>query len=524
MRSSKRLGWALPVALAVCLGLAQLGASVGWADSSGGGAPATGTVAAVGADHGGGHGDDGGGGGHADPVASVILGVLIILIVAKVGGDIAERLKQPSVLGELIGGMVAGNAFFWVGNEFFTVLREGSTIEAIKHEIFAGKAHDWFTAAKNILPESAFAGEGVSHGLHLAQILSSAHGADIANSVAAIDILARIGVIVLLFMVGLESSVRDMMKVGVTAFAVAIAGVVAPMILGYIATAMLMPESSVNTRLFIGGTLCATSVGITARVFKDLGKLQVQAAKIILGAAVIDDVLGLIVLAIIMGIIQSGGHIDPVEVTWISAKSLGFVAASIAIGMYVSPFLIKAVSRLRVHGVKQAFALVFCFVLAWAANAIGLAAIVGAFAAGLVLEELMFKDFHGHEATLLESFEPIAAFLVPIFFVLMGIQVKLEAFADPKVLMVGLIITLAAIAGKQVCGAVVKKGMDRLTIGIGMVPRGEVGLIMAAIGKNIGVLNDAMFSAMVIMVIGTTLITPPLLKFSLARWDKKQPA
>jgi Kef-type K+ transport system membrane component KefB len=177
---------------------------------------------------------------------------------------------------------------------------------------------------------------------------------------------------------------------------------------------------------------------------------------------------------------------------------------------------------MRVEGTKLVYVLSICFVMSWAANAIGLATIVGAFAAGLVLTETQFGAFKGEKRHMEELLEPIAGFLVPVFFVLMGIQVKLETFADTAVLGVAAALTVAAFVGKQVCGLGVGKGIDRLTVGVGMVPRGEVGLIFASIGRGLGVVNDAVFSAVVMMVIITTLITPVLLKLTLARAERRR--
>ncbi|MDP3900017.1 MAG: cation:proton antiporter [bacterium] len=410
------------------------------------------------------------GAGHVDPVASVLLWIIVILLAAKIGGEIFEKFNQPAVLGELIFGVLVGNLHLI-----------GIT---------------WF------IP-----------------IASDIH----------IDILSRIGVIILLFMVGLESNIKEMMKVGVPSLLVATVGVIAPFVLGFFVSKFFFPEAALNVHLFIGATLTATSVGITARVFKDLGKLQLPEAKIILGAAVIDDIMGLIVLAVVSGIITTGA-VSLISVGAITLKSVVFLIGSIVIGTYTAPWVGKKLARMQVEGMKVISALIFAFILAWAANAIGLATIVGAFAAGLILDDVHFKLFtrKDHHGKIIPEFhienliQPIAAFLVPIFFVLMGIQVKLETFTDVKVLGVAAGLTIAAVIGKQVCGLVVNKGYSRLVIGLGMIPRGEVGLIFAAIGKSLGVVNDATFSAIVIMVIVTTLVTPPLLKIGLDKMEKKQ--
>lgn len=430
----------------------------------------------------GGHGSA----GHADPVAPILLAITVILLTAKLGGELFERFGQPAVLGELIVGVVLGNLVLMNPSwDFFGPLRADTITD---------------------------------------------------NWAIVIDNLARIGVILLLFEVGLESSVAEMRKVGLSSFLVAVVGVVAPFGLGYLASSMFIKDvpqvvldlnpafDIANIHLFIGATLCATSVGITARVFKDLGKLQTREARIILGAAVIDDVLGLIILAVVAGIIvaaETGVPLEPLTLVQIAGIAIGFLVGAIFLGLMFVPRLMSLMAKLKTHGIMLISALLFCFVVAYLANAAGLAPIVGAFAAGLILEEVHFKEFN-ETKTLHDLLTPVTTFLVPIFFVVMGIQVRLETFLRLDVLGLALALTAAAFIGKQVCGlGVVEKGLDRLSVGVGMVPRGEVGLIFASIGKGLGVVDDAIFSAVVIMVIVTTLVTPPLLKFTLARFEKK---
>jgi len=422
-------------------------------------------------------------GTHTDPIAPTLLALIAILAAAKLGGELFERLKMPAVLGELIAGMILGNLILinadWT---FFEPLRATSITEG------------W---------------------------------------PLIVDGLARLGVIILLFEVGLESTVKGMMKVGPSSLLVAVLGVIAPFILGFGASWLFIKEippglSAVVTagfslnyiHLFIGSVLCATSVGITARVFKDLGKLQTKEARIILGAAVIDDVLGLIVLAVVSGIITSAEMGQPLAIGSIArliSVAILFLGGSLAFGVLVIPRLMKQLSRLKTSGVMFTSSLVFCFGLAYLANLSGLAPIVGAFAAGLVLEEVHFHGFR-EEIQIEQLIKPVSTFLVPIFFVMMGIQVRLETFANLPILGLAASLTIAAIIGKQICGlGVLDRGIDRLSIGVGMIPRGEVGLIFDNIGKELGVIDDATYSAIVIMVIITTLITPPIMKWALIR-------
>jgi len=410
--------------------------------------------------------------GHADPIAPVVLALAVILMSAKLGGDLAMRVGQPAVLGELMIGVVLGNLGL-VGFQGF----EPWTVDG-----------------------------------------------------SIIDMLARIGVLILLFEVGLESTVAQMVKVGWSSLLVAVVGVVAPFALGWGVGAWLVPEHSLYVHAFLGATLTATSVGITARVLKDLNRSKSSEARVILGAAVIDDVLGLVILAAVAGVIaaaDAGTEISGAAIAWILGKAALFLFGSLTLGVFVSKRLFKLASKLRSLGVLLATGLSFCFVLSYISSELGLAPIVGAFAAGLILEDLHYRDFADRgEHTLEERTHTISQFLVPIFFVLMGMRTDLTAFADPGVLVLAGVLTAAAIIGKQVCGfGVLGGGIDRVSVGIGMVPRGEVGLIFADIGRKLTVqgeriIDSATFSAVVIMVIVTTMVTPPALKWSLSRSHK----
>lgn len=406
--------------------------------------------------------------GHADPSATVVLRLALILLAAKLGSDLAVRLGQPAVLGELTMGVLLGNSGA-LGLHFFEVFKTDP----------------------------------------------------------AIDLFARLGVLLLLFEVGLESTVGQMLKVGLSSFLVAILGVIAPFALGWGVGIVLLPSAGVYVHAFLGATLSATSVGITARVLKDLGKSQTKEARIILGAAVIDDVLGLVILAVVTGMIAAadkGGALSYGTIGLIFVKALVFLVASLFLGVRFSPRLFRVAAKLQARGVLLALGLAFCFLLAWLANFIGLAPIVGAFAAGLILEDVHYKQFtdrgeHGLE----ELIAPISSFLAPVFFVVMGLRTELAVFADPKVLGLALALTAAAVLGKQVCSlGVIGKDTDRLSVGLGMIPRGEVGLIFANIGATLTIGGEPVvsreeFSAVVVMVIVTTMLTPPALKWSLGR-------
>jgi Kef-type K+ transport system membrane component KefB len=308
---------------------------------------------------------------------------------------------------------------------------------------------------------------------------------------------------------------------------VATLGVVTPLALGWLVGAWLLPDAGPLVHAFLGATLSATSVGITARVLRDLGASGGPEARIILAAAVIDDVLGLLLLGAIGGAIADANAGTAFALTPLLRSaffSTAFLAVAIVIGTTVAPRLFLALSLMQVRGVLVTMSLSLCFLLAWAATLVGLAPIVGAFAAGLILEDVHFKDFVDRgEYPLEDLLQPIADVLVPIFFVMMGLRTDLRVLASPGVLGLAAVLIVAAVAGKQVCSLGVRTpGLNRLAVGIGMIPRGEVGLIFANLGaglmlNGVPVISSSTFAAVVAMVIVTTLITPPALKWSLSR-------
>jgi Kef-type K+ transport system membrane component KefB len=406
----------------------------------------------------------------------VLVLLLIMLIVAKLGGDLLERFGQPAVLGELIFGILLGNlALFHV---------------------------PWI-------------GESLNSVLHDPEVL------------VFVTLLSEIGVILLLFEVGLESTVREMMSVGASSFIVAVLGVLAPIGLGMGLGRVFLPNEAFTVHLFLGAVMAATSVGITARVLRDLNQMHRREAKIILGAAVIDDILGLVVLAVAQGVVgatNAGRTLEIGAISLIVLKAVGFFVAAIVIGTLLSRKMYHAATYLRVQGVLLSLTLGWCFLVAYIGTLVGVAPIVGAFAAGLVLEDATFQDWQGREAQLEDLLRPITAFLVPVFFVHTGMNVHLEYFARAEILIFAAVLTLCAIAGKQICSlGVWGKGLNRTAIGIGMVPRGEVGLIVATVGRSMKtseghpVISDNTFAATVIMVVLTTMITPPALKWAFVR-------
>jgi Kef-type K+ transport system membrane component KefB len=448
---------------------------------------------------------------HHDIIAPVILGTTSILSFALLGRFVARRLGQPSVLGELIIGILIGSLGYAFSIDFIEVLREGTAVFDIVGQVMSGQAMR--EAADSVIP---------NHGEHILHILSGPHGQDYLKVAQTVDIFSRYGIIFMLFLVGLETSISEMRRVGREATLVSIIGVIVPFALGFLVTALLLPGLPIKTDLFIAATLIATSVGITARVLTEMNQQQTLSARVILGAAVIDDILGLIMLAVVTGIIVSG-EFEFMHVLAITGLSVLFFVFSFWLGPKFLNFAIWLVRHLDIVEAKMFISFLFVMILAWIANLIGLATIIGAFTAGIILHDGYFRhwgDAAQHRLSIKDLISPLETILVPIFFVLMGIQVKLETFLDTRVVVVALLLILVAIAGKLASGLGARQGCNRLTIGIGMIPRGEVGLIFASLGKSLGVLDDSLFSSIVIMVVVTTLITPPLLKYAILRCER----
>jgi Kef-type K+ transport system membrane component KefB len=323
----------------------------------------------------------------------------------------------------------------------------------------------------------------------------------------ALHALAELGVLILLFEVGLESDLDELLKAGLQATLVAVVGVILPFAAGY--TVMHWFGYPPLVAVFVGATFTATSVGITARVLTDLGRLRDPAANVVLGAAVVDDILGLIILAVVTGAAQTGS-VSPGSVTFLTGKAVAFLVVALLVGLRLAPTLIGWIGRLRARGTLVVYSVVFAMALAAVADLIGLATIIGAFAAGLILAK---TDRRAH---IEERIKPVADLFVPVFFVTVGMKVEpamLSPFAANAQLGLALLLTGLAVASKLAAGlAVYQPGVRRWPVAVGMVPRGEVGLIFAGTGLAVGVVAADLYSALVVAVMLTTFVAPPWLK------------
>ncbi len=405
----------------------------------------------------------------------ILLSLIAIFVASKAGGEFANWLGFPPVLGELLGGVIIG-------------------VSALNLVVF-DSSH---SVIISILEKTA----GLS---------PDAASATFKAQSEVLEILSELGVIILLFEIGLESNIEQLLAVGIQAFVVASLGVVVPFVAGT-AGLIIIFHVPVIPAVFAGAALTATSIGITSRVLSEIGCLSTQEGQIILGAAVIDDVLGILILAVVASLAKTG-EIDVTNIIYLIISATVFIVGAIVLGKFFNGTFVALASQFKTRGRVVVPALILAFTLAYIGGAIHLEAILGAFAAGLVLDETE----PGRE--LEELIKPIADVIVPVFFVAVGAKTNLGVL-NPAVpenregLIIATFLIVVAIVGKIAAGWGVF-GLDnpnRLGIGVGMIPRGEVGLVFAAVGSASGALSPALDVAIILMVIITTFLAPPLLR------------
>jgi Kef-type K+ transport system membrane component KefB len=421
-------------------------------------------------------------------LAGVLLSLVVIFLASKIGGELCDRLNLPPVLGELVGGVVVGvsalNLLVFPGNG-----EDGS------HSLIMGLMQ--LTA--NLSPEA------------LTSVFQSQS--------EVISVLSELGVIILLFEIGLQSDLKELLRVGPQATLVAVVGVVVPFACGTIGLSLIFGIPTIPA-IFAGAALTATSIGITAKVLAEMQRLSTPEGQIIIGAAVMDDVLGIIVLAVVASLARDGS-VEPTKVAYLIVSAGVFLVGAILVGRFLSPLFVALVNGMKTRGQLLLVSLIFAFILAYIAAMIQLEAILGAFAAGLVLAETE------KQRELEEKVVPIADMLTPVFFVVVGARTDLSVL-NPLVpenrpgLIIATFLLVVAIVGKVVTGFTVFgiPGVNRLAIGVGMIPRGEVGLVFAAVGSESGVLSKPLEAAVIVMVILTTFLAPPLLRLVFAQSDQ----
>jgi Kef-type K+ transport system membrane component KefB len=421
-------------------------------------------------------------------LSGVLLTLVLIYLASKVGSEIARRLDLPPVLGELVAGVIVG-------------------VSALRLVIFP---EGGFTASDSVV-------------MSVLQLLNNL-SPEAVNSVFAqqsevISVIAELGVIVLLFEIGLESDLRQLKEVGIQAFVVAFIGVTAPFAAGTLGLMYFFHVAAIPA-IFAGAALTATSIGITSKVLAEIGQLKSKEGQIIVGAAVIDDVLGIIVLAVVASLAKTG-EVDITNVAILLVSAIAFLFGSILLGGFFNKTFVAIVDKLQTRGNIVIPAFIFAYVMAFIGNAIHLEAILGAFAAGLVLDETDARK------ELDELVKPVADLLVPVFFVTVGARADLSVL-NPMIpenrsgLLIAVFMLAVAIIGKVITGWVVFgiPDINRLAIGVGMVPRGEVGLVFAGIGTASGAIDKPLEVAIIIMVILTTFLAPPFLRIAFGKTEE----
>lgn len=413
-------------------------------------------------------------------LAGVLLSLVTVYVASKLGGELSARFNLPPVLGELVAGVV-------VGVSALHLLLFPTMGESGSHSVLMS-----LMQTTGYLPPDA-----------LTQVFQSQS--------EVLGVLAEVGVVILLFEIGLESDLKELLRVGAQATIVAVVGIVVPFALGTAGLMLLFGVSTVPA-IFAGAALTATSIGITAKVLAEIQRLNTREGQIIIGAAVMDDVLGIIVLAVVASLARDG-QVEVGNVVYLIVSAAAFLVGAVWIGRLLSPLFVGLVDRMQTRGQLLLVSLIFAFVLSYVAAAIQLEAILGAFAAGLILAETEKRE------ELQQQITPIADMLVPVFFVFVGARTDISVL-NPFVpenregLVIAAFLLVVAIFGKVVTGLSVfgQPGINRLAIGVGMIPRGEVGLVCAAVGTASGVLSDSLNAAIVVMVILTTFVAPPLLR------------
>lgn len=387
--------------------------------------------------------------------------LLAVFLAAKIFGVVGEKLGLPALVGEILGGIFLGNLIFFGIDYDFTGKLIGSPIFAYCREL---------------------------------------------------------GMIFLLFLVGLETNFSDLIKAGFNSTVTAVIGVVLPTLGGFALVHALDLGGNIEGLLF-GATFAATSVGITARLFSEAQKLKTPSAQVVLGAAVVDDVIGLVMLAVISDLARTGSF-NAGALGWLLFKVGVFFTAAIFFGQFVLPQVLRGYKWVRQSGIVTVLAAVFALFFADLAHLVELAPLVGAFTAGLLLDEVKFRYVDELKIHHIEDVvRPLMDFLLPIFFVSIGVQVKLSTLGSTSNLFIIAIMLIVAIAGKAVCGLACRgPNLDKWGIGLGMIPRGEVGLIFAQTGRATGVISEEVYSILVFVVLLTTVAGPMLLKFRIKRF------
>lgn len=401
---------------------------------------------------------------HTNPTLSIIIAVAITLIAAKIGGWLASMVMLPEVVGNLLVGIILGNFFFLTGSEFFDFLRTMPFLKMISY----------------------------------------------------------FGTLLLLLTAGLHTDLRALLRVGTSSFLVSLGGIIAPAGLGLIVSYFLISDDSFNSKLLLAIIICNTSTGLLFAILSELKAMNTLEGRIITGATILTEIIVILTFGIASGI-ATKGEVSVMNVLVTSGIAFSFLAVVLIIvlryGERFGNFLTSRVAE----GLKISIVIILSLLFAFISGSIGLHGVIGAFAAGLLLRNVKFKESDDKEYSNVERvIRPYYMILVPILFVRVGAQVDLKSILNMEAVLLGLAITGAAVIGKLFCSICpIEKGINRMVIGIGMAMKLEGTLILSGIGRDIGILNDVVFSSIIMVIMFTSIACPSLLKASLVRQKRR---
>jgi len=438
------------------------------------------------------------------PFASVMLELAFLITMVLIARWLTSRFRQPGVLGELLVGVLAGNLGYWLGLPFFTfVMSYGAASPVFDHVWQSGLSIT--QAAAQVFSPAELAPGGRGH--EVLRLLSGDHALDNVNTGMSLWLFSSLGIILLLFHVGLKTGVDQLRRVGSDAARVAVAGALGSVAVALLAIWLLPGDLSAAGRFFIAATLAATSIGIATRMLEDIEKTGTPEGQLVLGACVLNDLIGLVLLALAIELVVKG-HLDLPAVAWLLVSSALFLGAIVVFGDRLGRPLAQQLNRIGPAESRFLAPLAFAFLLGWMCSSLGLSGTVGGFAAGLILSDESLRD------KTKQMLVPLIAVFTPIFFLLIGMQVNLKVFLQWHTLLVTFTLLLAAVLGKLPAALVAGPGVDRTTVALGMLPRGEVALLFVGVGRSLGVIDDSLFAALVAVIILLTLGSGIALKWA----------
>jgi Kef-type K+ transport system membrane component KefB len=426
-----------------------------------------------------------------DPFASIMLELALLLTMVVIARWLTSRTRQPAVLGELLVGVLVGNLGYWLGLPFFQFVMSYGAASPVFDQVWQSGVSVAQAAAQVFTPEQLAPG---GQGQQVLQLLSGDHALANVNTGMSLWLFSSLGIILLLFQVGLKTGARQLRQLGSDAARVAIAGALGTVSLALLVIWLLPVDLSAAERFFVAATLGATSIGVVTRMLDDIDKSDTAEGRLILGACVLNDVIGLLLLALAIELVVKG-HLDLPSIAWLLASSTLFIGAIVLFGDRIGGPLARQLNRIDPAEVRFLAPLAFAFLLGWLGSSLGLSGTIGGFAAGLILSDEALRD------KTKEMLVPLIAVFTPIFFLLIGMQVNLAVFLQWHTLLLTAALLLVAVLGKLPSALAAGRGLDRPTVAIGMLPRGEVALIFVGVGRSLNIIDDQLFAALVAVII-----------------------